>query len=71
MNIYKNKNEKLNKYIVGYKEKRPEYKIYLDNIKTDKFPLIRRKNKTFNINNYNSPRQNTYSSNYHTINKNI
>jgi hypothetical protein len=71
MNRYKNKNEKLNKFIVGFKEKRPEYKIYLDNIKTDKFPLIWRKNKTFNINNYNSPRQNTYSSHYHTINKNI
>ena len=69
LNRYKNKNEKLNKFVVGFKQKKPEYKIYLDNIRTDIFPLIWKKNKTFNFYNINSQRKRTYSSN-HIINKN-
>ena len=69
LNRYKNKNEKLNKFVVGFKQKKPEYKIYLDNIITDKFPLIWRKNKTFNFYKINSQRKRTYSSN-HILNKN-
>ena len=42
---YKNKNEKLNKFVVGFNQKRPEYEIYLLNIKSNKLPLIFKNNK--------------------------
>ena len=42
---YKNKNEKLNKFVIGFKQKRPEYEMYLHNIKSNKLPLIFQNNK--------------------------
>ena len=51
---YKNKNEKLNKFLVGFKQKKPEYEIYLNN-KYNKLPVILHKNKTCKIYNNTSP----------------
>ena len=52
---YKNKNEKLNKFVIGFKKKRPEYEIYLRNIKSNKLPIIFQKQKNCNTYNYLSP----------------
>ena len=52
---YKNKNEKLNKFVIGFKQKRPEYEIYLRNIKSNKLPIIFQKQKNCNTYNYLSP----------------
>ena len=42
---YKNKNEKLNKFVIGFKQKRPEYEIYLRNIKYSRLPIIMHNNR--------------------------
>jgi hypothetical protein len=52
---YKNKNEKLNKFLVGFKQKKPEYEIYLHKIKSNKLPVILHKNKSSKIYNNTSP----------------
>ena len=40
---YRNKNDKLNKFVIGFKQKRPEYEIYLHNINSNKLPLLLQK----------------------------
>ena len=65
---YKNKNDKLNKFVIGFKQKRPEYEIYLSNIRSNKLPLIWQKNKTFN--NITSPKRKNALSSNHNLNKN-
>ena len=52
---YKNKNEKLNKFVIGFKQKRPEYEIYLHNIKYIKLPIIMENNKVYNTYNNTTP----------------
>ena len=52
---YKNKNEKLNKFVIGFKQKRPEYEIYLRNIKYNRFPIILQKNRNCNTHTFLSP----------------
>ena len=54
---YINKNEKLNKFVIGFKQKRPEYEIYLRNIKYNRLPLIMQNNKVCNTYNSFSPNQ--------------
>jgi hypothetical protein len=65
---YKNKNDKLNKFVIGFKQKRPEYEIYLSNIRSNKLPLIWQKYKTFN--NITSPKRKNALSSNHNLNKN-
>ena len=64
---YKNKNDKLNKFVIGFKQKRPEYEIYLSNIRSNKLPLIMQKYKNFN--NATSPRNIKALSSSQAINK--
>lgn len=52
---YKNKNEKLNKFVIGFKQKRPEYEIYLHNIKYIKLPIVMENNKVYNTYNNTTP----------------
>ncbi len=40
---YKNKNEKLNKFVIGFRQKRPEYEIYLHNVSSNRLPPILQK----------------------------
>ena len=40
---YKNKNEKLNKFVIGFRQKRPEYEIYLHNVNSNRLPPILQK----------------------------
>ena len=51
---YKNKNNKLNKFIAGFKQKKPEYNIYLIQSQEKKLPFIK-KNNTYNKNEFSSP----------------
>jgi hypothetical protein len=64
---YKNKNDKLNKFVIVFKQKRPEYEIYLSDIRSNKLPLIWHKYK--NINNVTSPRRKKALSSNQTTNK--
>ena len=55
---YRNIKEKLNKYMVGYKQKKPQYDIYLKECTNKKLPLIKNSmtNSSNNISsNINSP----------------
>jgi hypothetical protein len=40
---YKNKDEKLNKFVIGFRQKRPEYEIYLLNVNSNRLPPILQK----------------------------
>ena len=51
---YKNKNDKLDKFIAGLKQKKPGYDIYLKEYQEKKLPVIK-KNNTYNNNEHNSP----------------
>jgi hypothetical protein len=56
LNRYKNKNDKLYKFIVGFKTKRPEYEMYLKSIKYNKkLPLLFKKNRSLKTMNAYSP----------------
>ena len=56
---YKNKNDRLNKYVIGFKKRKPEYEIYLKNINSNKLPLIFQKNKTYKAS-FSSPMKGNY-----------
>ena len=56
---YKNKNDRLNKYVIGFKKRKPEYEIYLKNINSNKLPLIFQKNKTYKAT-FSSPMKGNY-----------
>jgi hypothetical protein len=49
---YKNKNDKLNKFMVGYRARRPQYEMYLYNLNYNRLPHIflhkNKSSKTFN-----------------------
>jgi hypothetical protein len=64
---YRNIKEKLNKYMVGFKQKKPQYGIYLKQCTKKKFPLIKNSmtNSINNItSNYNSPFKTRASGNF-------
>ena len=52
---YKNKREKLNKYIVGFKQKKPDYEIYLKDKQNQLLPIIK-KSGTYNNMDYKTPK---------------
>ena len=54
LNKYKNKNERLSKFIVGYKQKKPQYEIYLKESKNPVLPKIK-KNGSFVTSEFSSP----------------
>ena len=60
---YKNKKEKLNKFMVGFKQKKPEYEIYLKESQNGILPLIK-KNTTYNYSEFSSPLKTKSSSNF-------
>ena len=60
---YKNKKEKLNKFMVGFKQKKPEYEIYLKESQNKILPLIK-KNTTYNNSEFTSPLKTKSSSNF-------
>ena len=51
---YKNKNEKLNKFMVGFKQRKPEYLIYLKESQNPKLPKIK-KTMAYNNSEFTSP----------------
>ena len=56
LNRYKNINDKLNKFMIGFRPRRPEYEVYLHNIKYNRFPLIfLHKNKSVKSYNFGKP----------------
>ena len=66
LNNYKNINEQLNKFMVGFKQKKPEYDIYLKQSTNKKLPIIKN-NMTSNNNissNFNSPFKTKSSGNF-------
>ena len=51
---YKNKNERLNKFMVGFKQRKPQYEIYLKESQNPILPPIK-KNMTYNNSVFTSP----------------
>ena len=61
---YRNKNSKLNKYMIGFKQKKPWYEIYLKESKIEKLPIIKNNNNSNNnIKEFNTPLKVKSSSN--------
>ena len=58
---YKNKNEKLNKFVIGFKQKRPEYEIYLRNIKYNRLPIIMHNRRNITYNNFTPNKKKSFS----------
>ena len=51
---YKNKNERLNKFMAGFKQRKPQYEIYLKESQNPILPPIK-KNMTYNNSVFTSP----------------